>query len=123
MLSINAYELLSPNGELLMTFNLDSQGRPVYALSYKGKEVIRPSHLGLELKREDPNAPINFEYDTRSDVTIIDNNNDLYSRFSVRDVQTNTFDETWQPIWGEESHIRNHYNEMSVTLHQELIAS
>ena len=118
MLSINAYELLSPNGELLMTFNLDSQGRPVYALSYKGKEVIRPSHLGLELKREDPNAPINFEYDTRSDVTIIDNNNDLYSRFSVRDVQTNTFDETWQPIWGEESHIRNHYNEMSVTLHQ-----
>lgn len=118
MLSINAYELLSPNGELLMTFNLDSQGIPVYTLSYKGKEVIRPSHLGLELKRENPDAPINFEYETRSDDTIIDNNTDLYSCFSVRDVQSNTFDETWQPIWGEESYIRNHYNEMSVTLHQ-----
>ena len=28
------------------------------------------------------------------------------------------FDETWQPVWGEESSIRNRYNELAVTLRQ-----
>ena len=44
--------------------------------------------------------------------------NSLYDGFTVSDTQTSTFDETWQPVWGEEKSIRNHYNELAVTLHQ-----
>ena len=43
-----AQEIKSPNGNMVLNFTLE-QGRPTYTLSYKGKEVVRPSHLGLEL--------------------------------------------------------------------------
>lgn len=55
MPSAIAQELKSPDGKLKMEFSLDEQGRPTYYLHYKGKEVIKPSHLGIELKQEDPN--------------------------------------------------------------------
>jgi hypothetical protein len=29
-----------------------------------------------------------------------------------------TFDENWKPVWGEVAQIRNHYNELAVTLNQ-----
>ena len=38
--------------------------------------------------------------------------------FTLADTQTSTFDETWEPVWGEVKQIRNHYNEMAVTLDQ-----
>ena len=79
-----------------MSFTLSTQGAPTYELSYKGKEVIKPSTLGLELK----NAP------------------DLMAGFTVAAVKTASFDETWQPVWGEEKQIRNRYNELAVTLNQ-----
>mgnify|MGYP003055199074 FL=1 len=41
-----------------MNFRLDEKGAPVYDLSYKQKEVIKPSHLGLELKKEDADAAV-----------------------------------------------------------------
>ena len=65
-------------------------------LYYKGKAVIKPSKLGLELK-DDPG---------------------LMSGFTIEKSETSTFDETWQPVWGEEKEIRNHYNELAVTLDQ-----
>ena len=49
----NAQKLTSPDGNLEMNFSLDGKGAPVYELSYKGKTVIKPSKLGLELKKED----------------------------------------------------------------------
>ena len=52
----NAQKLLSPNGNLEMNFKLDAQGTPTYDLTYKGKTVIKPSSLGLELKKEDADA-------------------------------------------------------------------
>jgi hypothetical protein len=94
---IGAQELLSPNGQLAMRFSLQGDGTPVYALSYKGKEVIRPSKLGLLLKR-DPKS--------------------LIHDFTVADTRTSSFDETWEPVWGEVKTIRNHYNELLVTLNQ-----
>ena len=42
---ISAQNLLSPNGQLEMQFSID-KGKPTYTLSYKGKTVIAPSHLG-----------------------------------------------------------------------------
>ena len=91
-----AESITSPNGQLQLNFSVNSQGEPVYELFYKGKAVIKPSKLGLELKN-DPG---------------------LMNGFTLADTQTSTFDETWEPVWGEVKQIRNHYNEMSVTLDQ-----
>ncbi len=92
-----AQELRSPNGNLVLQFNVTSTGAPQYQLAYKSKAVIKPSTLGLELKN-----------DKKS----------LVSDFSIASTQTTTVDETWQPVWGEVSNIRNNYNELAVTLQQ-----
>ena len=92
-----AQELHSPNGNLILKFNVSSAGAPQYELAYKSKPVILPSTLGLELKN-----------DKKS----------LLNDFIIASTQTNSFDETWQPVWGEVSTIRNNYNELAVTLQQ-----
>lgn len=92
-----AQELRSPNGNLVLQFNVTATGAPQYQLAYKNKAVIKPSTLGLELKN-----------DKKS----------LLNDFIIASTQTSTFDETWQPVWGEVSNIRNNYNELAVTLQQ-----
>ena len=89
--------LTSPNSELIMQFALKTDGTPTYQLSYKNKVVIKTSRLGLELKN-----------DKKS----------LINDFTISNTETATFDETWEPVWGEEKNIRNHYNELAVTLKQ-----
>ena len=42
----------SPNGNVELTFSVDPDGRPVYEMSYKGREVVKPSFLGLELAKD-----------------------------------------------------------------------
>ena len=111
-------QLLSPNGELKMNFSLDAEGRPTYQLTYKGKDVIRPSHLGIALKQEDPNKAQDFEFKTRADASKLEQKADLMTGFVKTEEKTSAFDETWTPVWGEESIIRNHYNELCVTLNQ-----
>ncbi|MBR5612489.1 MAG: glycoside hydrolase family 97 N-terminal domain-containing protein, partial [Bacteroidaceae bacterium] len=112
-------KLTSPDGNLSMTFSLNKEGTPTYELSYKNKEVIKPSKLGLELVTEDPDKQTSFEWTAeRKSQKELDRKADLYSGFVLKDVQTSTFDETWAPVWGEENSIRNHYNEMAVTLEQ-----
>jgi hypothetical protein len=91
-----AETMVSPNGELKMNFNVDEKGVASYDLAYKGKFVINKSCLGLELKDQD----------------------NLMNGFSIINTKNSSFDETWSPVWGEESSIRNHYNEMEVTLQQ-----
>ena len=94
--SVKAESITSPDGQLQLNFSVNAQGEPMYELSYKGKEVVKPSKLGLELKN-DPG---------------------LMNGFTLADIKTSTFDETWEPVWGEVKSIRNHYNEMAVTLDQ-----
>ena len=86
----------SPDGNVKLTFALNEIGKPYYKVSYKNKEVIKESFLGLELK----------------------NTTNFISDFSIKKTEKNTFDQTWEPVWGEESKIRNHYNELLVSLHQ-----
>ena len=93
----NAQELKSPNGNLAMRFSLLSDGTPTYTLSYKNKAVIKSSKLGLDLKND---------------------TNSLLNNFTITDSKTATFDENWKPVWGEVAQIRNHYNELAVTLNQ-----
>ena len=92
---LQAEDLKSPNGRLVMHFEVDGMGCPVYTLSYKGKSVIKRSRLGLEAE--------GFS---------------LREGFQLQKAETATFDETWKPVWGEVSSIRNHYNELAVTLLQ-----
>ncbi|WP_298530795.1 glycoside hydrolase family 97 protein [uncultured Algibacter sp.] len=95
---IRAQELISPDGELIMSFSLKNNGMPTYQLSYKNQEVIKESHLGLELKHDEKS---------------------LLNDFTILSTENLTFDETWIPVWGEEKEIRNHYNELAVSLKQE----
>lgn len=95
---------------------MQQNGVPTYELSYKGKQVIKPSKLGLELFGEHEKVEFGTEIKREQ------NSNpktSLYSNFIVDKTETTTFDETWQPVWGEEKEIRNHYNELAVTLKQE----
>lgn len=92
-----AQQLKSPEGKFVMEFSLLNDGTPSYNLKYKNKEVIKSSKLGLELKK-DPKS--------------------LLNDFTVIDTKTSSFDESWKPVWGEQNQIRNHYNELAVTLNQ-----
>ena len=115
-LTAAAQNLQSPNGNFTMNFSVDAQGRPTYWLKYKGRDIIKPSHLGIELKQEDPNKAQDFEFKTRADASKLAQKADLMTGFVETAHTTTTFDETWKPVWGEESSIRNHYNELCVTL-------
>lgn len=75
-----------------MTFQVDSKGAPTYELTYKNKVVIKPSTLGLELKKED-NTRTDFDWVDRRDLTKLDSKTNLYDGFEVKDTQTATFDE------------------------------
>ena len=114
----NAQQLTSPDGNLVMNFSLNAQGAPVYELTFGGRPVIKPSTLGLELKKEDADQQTSFEWNERKDASQLDKKTNFMNGFTVADTQTATFDETWHPVWGEESSIRNHYNELAVTLNQ-----
>lgn len=112
---LHAQELRSPDGNLIMRFSVQHGGIPTYELTYKGKTVLKPSKLGLELKGESVELNFGAEADIKSQ---IESGKSLYDHFSIAGVQTSTFDETWKPVWGEVNKIRNHYNELAVTLHQ-----
>ena len=99
-----AQTVTSPGGKVAVKFSLDN-GRPTYEMTYKGKTVVKPSHLGLELAKT--------KYASKGM-----EETDLMDGFTVTKTDTATFDETWKPVWGQTATIRNHYKEMAVTLNQ-----
>ena len=116
---LSAQELKSPDGNLTMKFSLSAKGEPTYNLVYKGTEVVKPSKLGFELKRSIDGAPASFDdFAPKADADFNNKLTSLYDGFTVVNTKTATFDETWQPVWGETKDIRNHYNELLVTLDQ-----
>lgn len=107
-------DMKSPNGKFSLRFSLQSDGTPVYSLQYKGKDVIKPSKLGFELKRQKKDAASGGDMNQK----VANAESSLHDNFTLVDSKTSTFDETWTPVWGEVKAIRNHYNEMAVTLNQ-----
>ena len=91
-----AQQQSSPDGSVMLSFSLKSDGTPSYKVTYKNKPVINESTLGFTLKKAEP----------------------LTNNFKVVDTKKSTFRETWKPVWGEESEILNHYNELLVSLEQ-----
>lgn len=86
----------SPDGNLSLSFDVNENGSPVYSVDFKGKSVISPSTLGVELIKGES----------------------FLDKFKVEKVTRSSFDETWTPVWGETKTIRNNYNEMAVRLSQ-----
>lgn len=114
-----AQELHSPDGQMVMKFSLKDGGVPAYQLNYKGKEVIKPSKMGLELSlKPDHQKYLESQPDGEHIVKLLSS---LYNNFEIVDIKTAGFDETWQPVWGETKSIRNHYNELAVTLNQKIV--
>lgn len=100
-----AQTVKSPNGNVALTFTLSDNGRPTYEMTYKGRAVVKPSHLGLELAKDRHASKGKDE-------------TDLMDGFKITDTRISSFDETWKPVWGETATIRNHYNELEVDLNQ-----
>ena len=111
-------ELASPDGALRLEFSMDADGVPYYSLSREDVDVLLPSRLGFTLRgtvkaerlaedkaghifKSDAVPPVNFD-----------------RGFELVGTETDSFDEVWEPVWGEESQIRNHYNELLVHLRQ-----
>ncbi|MFG6687380.1 glycoside hydrolase family 97 protein [Mariniflexile sp. HNIBRBA6329] len=93
---VKAQQVSSPGGNISLEFSINSEGEPTYKVFYKNKTVIKSSKLGFTLKASE----------------------NLNKGFELLDSETATFNETWKPVWGEESEIRNHYNELLVRLNQ-----
>lgn len=106
--------LRSPDGELELRFSLSDKGEPTYALDYKGRAVVLPSRMGLELRGDAPALEFGAEIQKGGYGEPVS----LYDGFEQCGAVRSEFDETWQPVWGEESSIRNRYNELAVTLRQ-----
>ena len=90
----SAQTVTSPDGNIVLNFSLNENGVPTYKIDYKKKAVVRPSTLGIELNEE----------------------NSLMDSFRINNTTIATFDETWQPVWGETKDIRNHYNELFIEM-------
>ncbi len=91
-----AQSIQSPSKEITIDFKLSSNGSPNYSVNYKNKPIVLESYLGIKLK----------------------DGGDLVSNFTINNSKVDTFNETWQPVLGEQSNIVNHYNELTVYLSQ-----
>ncbi len=113
-----AQKVTSPDGKMELSFALDN-GRPTYTLRVDGKTVVAPSHLGYQLKKENGEKSTDFDWKpSRATDKEASRKADFFSDFTLEKFENNSFDETWKPVWGEESSIRNHYNELFVQLKQ-----
>lgn len=104
-MAMMAQEVKSPDGNVVVKFSLEGNGVPTYQMTYKGKPVVKPSHLGLELAKDKHASK------GKDETSLMDG-------FKETSSKTSTFDETWKPVWGETSTVRNHYNELEVNLNQ-----
>ncbi|MGE5944452.1 MAG: glycoside hydrolase family 97 protein [Flavobacteriales bacterium] len=91
-----AQQVQSPSKKISLDFSLNEQGQPTYQVSFKGKTIIKPSKMGVSLKGQ----------------------TDLTANFSITKTEKKTIDESWNPVLGEESTIRNHYNQATFQLIQ-----
>lgn len=93
---LNAQTVESPSKEIAVTFKLTAEGRPSYSVNYKNKPVIKESLLGIALKETEA----------------------LETGFEITNIQNKSVDESWKPVLGEQSVIRNTYNQAVFSLLQ-----
>ena len=86
----------SPGKVICVELGTDGDGRPSYAVSREGRLVIAPSRLGM-MFTDAPKFERNLE---------------------IAAQRRSSFDQTWEQPWGERREVRNHYNELAVTLRE-----
>lgn len=90
------YEATSPNGKIIVDFNVSKDGQPYYLVINEKKVIIDTSYLGFEFK----------------------NTSAFDKNFSIKNTETKTVNETWQMPWGEQLDVVNHYNELKIELEE-----
>lgn len=85
----------SPDGNIRLSFHLDEDGVPCYSVEYKQKPIILPSKLGLETTKS---------------------KEEYAAGFKIKDIQTSTVSQSWNPVWGENDTIHDEYNAMIVSM-------
>ncbi|MCI1778894.1 MAG: glycoside hydrolase family 97 protein [Bacteroidales bacterium] len=90
-----AVSVSSPHGTVKLCFNVIN-GIPYYSMSFKNRQALKQSRLGLELKK----------------------GTGLMDGFSIAEADTSSFYGVWKPVWGEEDSIVNNYRELAVKLEQ-----
>jgi len=93
----------SPDGNNSISFGLKTQLQPYlpgerayYRISYKEKPVLADSPLGLDFKEMPP-----LDHD-----------------FEIVGIDRQSHDETWQNAFGAKRNIRDHYNQLTVSLRE-----
>ena len=94
--NIYSQSISSPSKNIVLNFSLTDNGKPTYSISYKNKPIILQSYLGIKLKEA----------------------TDLATNFNIEYSYDRVIDETWQPVLGEQSNIRNYCNELVIALLQ-----
>ena len=84
----------SPSGNIEISFKLNDQGAPVYAIQAMGKTVIDTSSMGFDF-RDQPS---------------------MAEGFQITGSTLQSFEETWTMPWGEQREVENNYNELVVHL-------
>lgn len=110
--------LKSPDGNLEMVFGISEDGTPTYSLNYKDESVILPSGLGFELRGTVKATELQFESDGTIGKEDALPENSFHNDFEVESIETESFSEDWETVWGEEETINNTYNELLVNLVQ-----
>ena len=95
-IEVQSQSVQSPSKEITLNFSLSENGKPIYNVFYKNKLIVLQSNLGIKLKAD----------------------GDLNTNFSIDSIGQKKVNETWQPVLGEQSNIKNNYNEMIVALSQ-----
>lgn len=93
---LNAQTIQSPSKEISVAFKLTAEGRPSYSVTYKNKQVVNESLLGIALK----------------DIEALD------TGFTIANTENKSVNESWKPVLGEQSTIQNKYNQATFSLAQ-----
>jgi hypothetical protein len=83
--------------KIKLSFMLDSEGSPMYEVSFSGRPVIKPSHMGFKLDKDSL----------------------FFTHFQLLGVERSSADGSWQPVWGEVGTIRDHHEQLIVHLQKQ----
>ena len=114
----NAETLSSPDGKLTMQFYVSKDGVPVYSLNYGDTPAVLPSAMGYELRGSIKANNVVFTGDGGVEKLDEDPCYMFDRDFKITGTERNSYDGTWEPVWGEESIIRENWNELLVHLTQ-----
>lgn len=92
----NAQNIASPSKNLILSFQLTKEGTPRYSVQYKNRTIVSESNLGIKLK----------------ETTSLDAN------FKIDSIGQKSVNEIWHPVLGEQSNVKNNYNQLKVSLSQ-----